>query len=91
MSENIFASWKRWFPILRDLRLHLKFAQKVIVATAILENLSWLWGQEDIDSEDDEIDDDNGNGDIVVHDNAEDTVRRRGQLVRDNMLRNMQA
>ena len=86
----LIAKWKGRFPILRDLRLDLEFAQKAIIATAILENMARLWGEEEIEGDGDEADENNGNGD-VVHNNAEDTVRRRGQLVRDNMLRNMPA
>ena len=88
MSENIFTDWKARFPILRDLRLDLQFAQKVIIITAILENMARLWGEENVEDED-RADDGDGSDDVVVEDNALDTARRRGQLFRNNMLRNM--
>ena len=62
--------------------------QKVIIVTAILDNMAHLWGEENIEGDDDGADDGNENGD-VVKDNALDTARVRGQLVMNNMLRNL--
>lgn len=45
MTENTFGIWKRRFPIIRCLRVHLDNAYRIIVATAILHNLSILWGE----------------------------------------------
>ena len=61
---------------------------KVIIVTAILDNMARLWGEENIEGDDDGADDGNENGD-VVKDNALDTARVRGQLVMNNMLRNL--
>ena len=47
-----------------------------------------LWGEENKEDED-RPDDGDLNDDVVVEDNALDTARLRGQLVRNNMLRNM--
>lgn len=40
MTECIYGMWKRRFPILRDLRYFVELSQKVILATAILENMA---------------------------------------------------
>ena len=66
--------------------MDLQFAQKVIIVTVILENMARLLGEENIEDEDRA---DNGDLYDVVEDNALDTARLRGQLVRNNMLRNM--
>ena len=88
MTENIFGMWKQRFPILRDLRCHLTLSQKIIVATAILENMAREWGEEPIEDENEEDDGDRDNEDIVIIDAAEN-VRRRGQIARDAMLAEM--
>ena len=44
MTENIYGIWKRRFPILNCLRLHLQNAIAVVEATAILHNISIVWG-----------------------------------------------
>ena len=66
--------------------MDLQFAQKVIIVTVILENMARLLGEENIEDEDRA---DNGDLNNVVEDNALDLARLRGQLVRNNMLRNM--
>ena len=66
--------------------LDLQFAQKVIIVTVILENMARLLGEENIEDEDRA---DNGDLNDVVEDNALDTARLRGQLVRNNKLRDM--
>ena len=43
MTENIYGIWKRRFPIIRCLRVHLPNAYKVIVGTAVLHNFSVQW------------------------------------------------
>ena len=45
MTECIYGIWKRRFPIIKSLRVHLPNAYKVITATAILHNLSVMWGE----------------------------------------------
>ena len=55
------------------MRFDLELAQKIIIVTAILENMARLWGEEDI--EEDEADEHDGNDDVVVHDNAQNTAR----------------
>ena len=62
--------------------------QKVIIVTAILDNMARPWGKENIEGDNDGADDGYENGD-VVKDNALDTARLRGQLVMNNMLRNL--
>ena len=66
--------------------LDLQFAQKVIIVTVILENMARLLGEENIEDEDRA---DNGDLNNVVEDNALDLARLRGQLVRNNKLRDM--
>jgi hypothetical protein len=40
MSENVFGILKRRFPVLRNLRAHLPTSKVIILATAILHNIS---------------------------------------------------
>ena len=66
--------------------MDLQFTQKVIIVTVILENMARLLGEENIEDEDRA---DNGDLNNVVEDNALDLARLRGQLVRNNKLRDM--
>ena len=52
MSENVFAMWKRRFPILRMMRAHFDAARIIIIATAILHNIGIRMG--DAEAEDDD-------------------------------------
>ena len=45
MTEDTIGIWKRRFPIIRWLRLKLNNAMKVVLATAILHNISIEWGE----------------------------------------------
>ena len=91
MSENVFGLWKRRFPCLKELRTHLEFSQKIIIATAVLENMARLWGEEDPEDEGEEDEDVGGGGDrdLTIVDQAPETVRLRGQIARDIMMENM--
>ena len=40
LTENVYARWKKRFPCLREMRTHLKFGQKIIVACSILHNMA---------------------------------------------------
>ena len=44
MTEDTFGMWKKRWPIIDDLRLHVENAMAVIEATAILHNISLEWG-----------------------------------------------
>ena len=46
MTENIYAMWKRRWPILKHMREDLLRAKQTIDATAILHNLAILWSDE---------------------------------------------
>ena len=45
MTENLYGIWKRHFPILRCLRVDLNNPYRIIMACAVLHNLSVLWGE----------------------------------------------
>ncbi len=45
MSKNVFARWKNTFPILWKMRSHYEHAKIIIIATAILHNLSIKFGE----------------------------------------------
>ena len=47
-TENIFGIMKRKYPILKTLRAHYARARRIIMAIAILHNISIRWRQEDI-------------------------------------------
>ena len=87
MSECLFGPWKRHFPILKNLRTDFELSQKIILATGILFNMARMWDDDDFDDEDANEDDDDdalANG-VVIQDQAQATVRRRGQCLRDQL------
>jgi hypothetical protein len=47
-TENIFGIMKRKYSILKTLRAHYDCARRIIIAIAILHNISIRWRQEDI-------------------------------------------
>ena len=91
--------WKNRFPILKRMRLHLPNAMKVVMATAILHNLSILWGEigvEDLGEHPDLQGRDPAmppvpNADITIdlEDLTPIQIRRLGQQTRENMRTNM--
>ena len=91
MSECLYGPWKRRFPILKNLRTDFELSQKIILATAILFNMARMWEDDDFDDEDNqdgnESDDDDNtlDTDVVIQDQAQATVRRRGQCLRDQL------
>lgn len=89
MSENIFGIWKRRFPVLKNMRNHLPLAKKVIVACAILHNMSIMWRDELPADDHQEQPEEQGAPDhevVIVEDRAEaHVVRQRGQIVRDQL------
>ena len=80
--------------------MKLESSQKTIVVTAILYNISRLWGEEE-DNKDDESDDSSDESEcdddggsvkgnyVTVRDEARDTIRIRGQVERDSMKDSM--
>lgn len=54
MTENIFGRWKRRFPILKGMRVHLPAARRIMIATAVLHNMAVLWRDEDPEHEEEE-------------------------------------
>ena len=92
MSECLFGVWKRRFPILKNLRTDFSLSQRIVVATAILQNMARMWedeepsdDEEDSDSDDDHSDEDDAGADFIVQDAAPATVRMRGQILRERM------
>jgi hypothetical protein len=95
MSENVYGIWKQRFPCLRHMRAHVRLAKKMIIATAILHNISILWGDDDPppadDDEEEDSSDDDGSDDLVLteHNVRPNSVRALGQLVREELRRQM--
>jgi hypothetical protein len=90
-TENIFGIWKRRFPCLKVLRCQHPRARKVVIATAILHNISILWGDEEPVGV---VDDDETHAapqvpaqeyEIVEDDAEPAVVWARGQTVRDRL------
>jgi hypothetical protein len=52
MSENVFAMWKRRFPILRMMRAHFDYASIIVMATAILHNIGVRMGEAEAEDDD---------------------------------------
>jgi hypothetical protein len=48
MSENMFATWKRKFLILRMMQAHFHAARVIIIATAILHNIGIRMGEAEV-------------------------------------------
>jgi hypothetical protein len=98
MSENIFAVWKRRFPVIKSLRSDFLTSQIIIVATAILFNMGRMWSDEDpedeeeVDGDDpDERDKEPAGAGFVVEDSHPSSVRIRGQAERQRLLENMRS
>ena len=95
MSENVFGQWKRRFPFITAMRTKLDLSQKIVVATAILHNISKLWVDEDESDEgesDANDDDEDHDPDVMVTWNLRDSaaaIRRRGQMRRKQILHQM--
>ena len=91
MTENIYGLWKRRFPILNCVRLHLQNAIAVIEATAILHSISILWGDlvpREMMDEAPPGHDDAPEDDVVVDNRVPDDVRRQqGFAARDALMR----
>jgi hypothetical protein len=98
MTENIYGIWKKRFPIITHLRTHLPQSMKIIVATAILHNLSVLWGEINVQDLPDHPDLDAVALAPVPHEDVTveydeltpDDRRNLGQLTRDQMRDNME-
>ena len=95
MTENIFAVWKRRFPVIKSLRSDFRTSQKIIVATAILFNLGRMWSDDDPEDvnggEEDDIDEEPARAGFVVEDSHPSSVRIRGQAERQRLLENMKS
>ena len=86
MTEDIFGRWKKRFPILRNLRCHLELSQKIIVTTAILENIAHAWN---VDQPDEDLPDPPHEGHVIIFDDSREATRTRGQVERDILLGRM--
>ena len=96
MSENIYGVWKRRFPILKAMRTEMVLSQKIIIATALLFNISRMWRDDGPDDEDSDSDDEEHGGDgdarqesVHVEDNDLAAVRIRGQVERERLKDSM--
>lgn len=86
MTEDIFGRWKKRFPILRNLRCHLELSQKIIVTTAILENIAHAWN---VDQPDDDLPNLPHEGPVIIYDDSVEVTRIRGQVERDILFGRM--
>ena len=90
MTEDIFGRWKRRFPILRNLRCHLELSQKIIVTTAILENIAHAWNVDEPDDPLPDLPQEGHDPDTVVqYEDSADTTLTRGKVERDLLLDRM--
>jgi hypothetical protein len=87
-TENIFGIMKRKYSILKTLRAHYNRIRRIIIANAILHNISIRWRQEDI-----MIDDEPAAVPpflrVAIIKDAADVVPEGGQIMRDQLLRGM--
>ena len=91
MSENVFALWKRRFPIINVLRFNINHSQDTVVATAVLHNMGLLWKDEFVGDHHNDRDDQDQDDFIVIEDPANNPAERRyrGQVLRDILLERM--
>ena len=80
MTEDIFGCWKKRFPILCNLRCHLELSQKIIVTTAILENIAHAWN---VDQPDEDLPNLPHEGHVIILDDSREATRTHGQVERD--------
>ena len=91
-TEVIFGRLKKRWPFVKNIRCHLMRAIDAILSCAILHNLCVKWGQPMP-----EEDDDGPQPDfdplravrVVYNPNDRQMVRVQGEIVRDNLRRNM--
>lgn len=89
-TENIFGILKRKFPILKTLRAHHSRARRIVIACAILHNISIRWGQEEIVIRPEPAEVPPFERVPIVEDAAApNVVRERGQIVRDQLMLGM--
>ena len=88
---------------MKSLRTDFEFSQKIIIATAILFQLSRMeYGEDEIDDEDDKDDEDDqddqdsndsdnedGEDFIVIDEHNTDAIRAVGKQERDKLLQSM--
>jgi hypothetical protein len=103
MSENVFARWKNTFPILRKMRAHYDHAKIIIIATAILHNLSIKFGEVEPEGDMEVIDQLREIIEVMEAPDAVDAEvldvqvpavgdphrRMLGQIARDNLMNNL--
>ena len=73
---------------MRCLRTHDELGQKTILATAVLLNISRMWSDDDEGFGEDDTDDqveERNDGNFIVQDMAEASIRLRGQVERDRL------
>ena len=86
MTENIYAKWKRRWPIIKHEREDLPTAKKTIVATGVLHNLCILWADELPPVEDGEVDDMQDQEEDLAEDGMDDHIPEY-RIVEDNVPR----
>ena len=91
MTENVYGRWKARFPILRQLRVFLPMAQKIILATGILSNMAVVIDEpeEEDDIDEEEEGDDDDDQDRIQVDLQPNIVRQLGNAERDLHLLSM--
>ena len=88
MTEDVYGRWKMRFPILRQLRVFLPLAQKIILATAILSNMAVIFNEPEEEEDNDGNDDDDEQDPVEVQ--VEGRVTRAlGMAERDLHLLSM--
>jgi hypothetical protein len=89
-TENIFGIVKKKFPILKTLRAHYERARRIVIACAILHNISIRWRQEEIEIHEEPAAVPPFHRIPIIEDAAApNVVRERGQIVRDQLLLGM--
>jgi hypothetical protein len=98
MSGNVADCWTRRFPCLSAMRNKLLFAQKVIIATAILHNLAVTWEDplpenpppaadtaDEVELDDEEGDDEEDAALLLMEKTNETAARVAGMRLRDQL------
>ena len=82
---------KRKYPILKTLRAHYARARRIIIAIAILHNISIRWRQEELQIHEEPAAVPPFQRILIVEDDTPaDVVRERSQIVSDQLLQRME-
>jgi hypothetical protein len=95
MPKAVARRWKQRFPCLDAMRNKVAFAQKVVIATAVLHNLAVRWedqvpedetDKQEEEEEEEEVEDDaDDEAKLLLERTSEASLREKGERLRDQL------